>query len=42
MPRVLIFSDIHNDKTTLQKLMAIEADAYIAAGDLVSWSRGLD
>src|SRR5258708_30135901 len=42
MPRILIFSDIHNDKLTLQKLMAIEADAYFAAGDLVSWARGLD
>ena len=42
MPRVLIFSDIHNDKPALRKLMAIEADAYFAAGDLVSWTRGLD
>ena len=42
MPRVLIFSDIHNDKLALQKLMAVEADAYFAAGDLVSWARGLD
>jgi Icc-related predicted phosphoesterase len=42
MPRALIFSDIHNDARSLEKLMAIEADAYFAAGDLVSWARGLD
>ena len=41
MARVLIFSDIHNDTAALKKLMAIEADAYFAAGDLVSWGRGL-
>jgi Icc-related predicted phosphoesterase len=42
MPRALIFSDIHNDARALQKLMEIEADYYFAAGDLVSWARGLD
>src|SRR5689334_19148720 len=42
MPRLLIFSDIHNDARALQKLMEIEADYYFAAGDLVSWARGLD
>jgi hypothetical protein len=42
MVKVLIFSDIHNDRIALEKLMAIDADAYIAAGDLVSWARGLD
>ena len=42
MVRVLTFSDIHNDKAALAKLMAIEADAYFAAGDLVNWARGLD
>jgi Icc-related predicted phosphoesterase len=41
MSRVLIFSDIHNDTVALKKLMAAEADAYFAAGDLVSWGRGL-
>lgn len=41
MPRTLIFSDIHNDRPALEKLMAVEADAYFAAGDLVSWGRGL-
>jgi Icc-related predicted phosphoesterase len=42
MPRALIFSDIHNDVRALQTLMNIEADYYFAAGDLVSWARGLD
>jgi Icc-related predicted phosphoesterase len=42
MPTALIFSDIHNDARALEKLMEIEADAYFAAGDLVSWARGQD
>jgi uncharacterized protein len=42
MIKALVFSDIHNDRPTLERLMAIEADAYFAAGDLVSWARGLD
>jgi Icc-related predicted phosphoesterase len=42
MPRALIFSDIHNDARALEKLMGIEADYYFAAGDLVSWARGLE
>ncbi len=33
--KLLIFSDIHGDRTSLEKLMAIEAD-YFAAGDLAS------
>lgn len=40
--RILVFSDIHSDLKTLERLMDIEADLYFAAGDLVSWSRGLD
>ena len=40
--KLLIFSDIHSDLRTLQRLMDVEADYYIAAGDLVSWGRGLD
>ena len=40
--RLLVFSGIHNDWTALRRLMAIEADYYIAAGDLVNWARGLD
>jgi Icc-related predicted phosphoesterase len=42
MPRLLVFSDLHNDTRALEKLLAIEADYYFAAGDLVSWARGLD
>jgi uncharacterized protein len=42
MARALIFSDIHNDARALEKLMAIDADYYFCAGDLVSWQRGLD
>jgi len=40
--RILVFSDIHGDMTALERLMATEADLYFAAGDLTSWSRGLD
>lgn len=42
MSRLLVFSDIHNDARALEKLMATDADYYFAAGDLVSWARGLD
>lgn len=42
MARALIFSDIHNDARALENLMNVEADYYFAAGDLVSWARGLD
>ncbi|MCW5981599.1 MAG: metallophosphoesterase [Bryobacteraceae bacterium] len=40
--RLLVFSDIHGDLAALERALAQEADYYIAAGDLVSWSRGLD
>ncbi len=40
--RLLIFSDIHGDRAALERLLEIDADHYIAAGDLVSWGRGLD
>lgn len=40
--KLLVFSDIHNDKKALEKLLAIEADIYVCAGDLVTWARGLD
>ncbi|MEO8597952.1 MAG: metallophosphoesterase [Candidatus Solibacter sp.] len=42
MPRLLIFSDIHNDWKTLERLLSVDADYYIAAGDLATWGRGLD
>jgi Icc-related predicted phosphoesterase len=41
MIRALVFSDLHNDVRALEKLMEMEADYYFAAGDLVSWARGL-
>jgi len=40
--KLLIFSDIHGDKSALEKLMDIEADHYFADGDLANWGRGLD
>jgi Icc-related predicted phosphoesterase len=40
--RLLIFSDIHNDVRALERLMDVEADYYFAAGDMVTWARGMD
>lgn len=40
--KALIFSDIHGDLRTLQRLMETEADYYVAAGDLVNFGRGLE
>ena len=40
--RLLIFSDIHNDWKTLERLLAVEADYYIAAGDQVTWAKGIE
>lgn len=40
--RLLIFSDIHNDWKTLERLLAIEADYYIAAGDQITWAKGIE
>ncbi len=40
--KIQIFSDIHNDWRALERLLAVDADYYIAAGDQVSWARGLD
>jgi uncharacterized protein len=40
--KLLVFSDIHGDRTALNRLLAMEADYYFAAGDLVSWGRGLE
>jgi uncharacterized protein len=42
MLKLLIFSDIHNDWKALARLLAIDADYYIAAGDQVTWGKGLD
>ncbi len=38
----MIFSDIHNNWKTLEHLLSVEADYYIAAGDQVTWSKGID
>ena len=40
--KLLIFSDIHNDWKTLERLLSVEADYYIAAGDQVTWARGIE
>lgn len=40
--KLLFFSDIHSDLKALERLVSMEADYYFAAGDLVSWARGLD
>jgi Icc-related predicted phosphoesterase len=40
--KLLIFSDIHNDWKALDRLLAIDADYYIAAGDQVTWAKGMD
>jgi Icc-related predicted phosphoesterase len=40
--KLLIFSDVHSDLKALERLVHIEADYYFAAGDLVSWARGLE
>jgi Icc-related predicted phosphoesterase len=40
--RLLIFSDIHNDWKALERLLATEADYYIAAGDQVTWAKGFE
>lgn len=40
--RLLVFSDIHSDLRSLERLIGTEADYYFAAGDLVSWRKGLD
>jgi Icc-related predicted phosphoesterase len=40
--RLLVFSDIHGDIAALERLMDIEADLYVAAGDMVNFARGLE
>jgi Icc-related predicted phosphoesterase len=40
--KLQIFSDIHNDWKTLQRLLSVEADYYITAGDQVTWAKGLE
>jgi Icc-related predicted phosphoesterase len=40
--KIQFFSDIHADWKALERLIEVEADYYFCAGDLVSWSRGLE
>lgn len=40
--KLQIFSDIHNDWKTLEARLSVEADFYIAAGDQLTWSKGLE
>jgi hypothetical protein len=40
--KLLLFSDIHNDWKALDRLLAIDADYYIAAGDQVTWAKGIE
>jgi Icc-related predicted phosphoesterase len=40
--KVLIFSDIHGDLRSLERIVAQPADIYIAAGDLSTFGRALD
>jgi uncharacterized protein len=40
--KAVIYSDLHGDIRALERLMAIPADAYFCAGDLVTWARGFD
>lgn len=40
--KLLLFSDIHNDWKTLERILSVEADYYISAGDQVSWAKGLE
>jgi Icc-related predicted phosphoesterase len=40
--RLLVFSDIHGNKSALERLMDTEADYYFAAGDLANFGRGLE
>jgi uncharacterized protein len=39
--KVFIFSDIHGDLRALERVVAVPADVYIAAGDLSTFGRGL-
>ncbi len=42
LARLLIFSDIHNDWKTLERILSVEADYYISAGDQITFGKGLD
>ena len=40
--KLLIFSDIHNDWKTMERLLQADADLYISAGDQGTWAKGLE
>jgi len=40
--RILIFSDIHGDTKSLERILATPADLYISAGDLSTFGRALE
>ena len=40
--RVQIFADIHGDIASLRRAVSVDADFYIAAGDLVTWPAPLE
>lgn len=40
--KIQIFSDIHGDLRTLEKLLSVSADLYISAGDLSNFGKGLE
>ena len=42
LAKLLIFSDVHNDWRTLERLLATEADYYFAAGDQITWAKGIE
>ena len=37
--KLLIFSDIHTDWKTLERILSVKADFYISAGDQVTWGK---
>lgn len=39
--KAIVFSDIHNDRAALGRVMRTDAGVCFCAGDLVSWARGL-
>jgi len=40
--RVFLFSDIHSDLNALEAAVAVDADLYVCAGDLVNWAHGFE
>lgn len=40
--KIQIFSDIHGDVKSLERLLAVPADVYISAGDLSNFGKGLE